>query len=146
MSKLSYSMTLRIYKAPPHFIDQGPKVSNATLAAESSVTLPPFNCIMPFEKSVFNRLLKWQENNRIGDCHELDYVGVTTYSPLHSGVSQRTPAWIVTCMGVEREEKVSEWAKLEPGMAVRLFDEGLSEKNHGFEKVWIFGIIGKPYG
>jgi hypothetical protein len=30
-------------------------------------------------------------------------------------------------------------------MGVWLFDEGLSRKNHGFEKVCIFGIIGKPY-
>jgi hypothetical protein len=88
MSKFSYSMSLRIYEAPPCFIDQGPEVSNATLAAESSVTLPPFNCILPFNKSVFNRLLEWQENSRIGDCCELDYVSVTTYSPLHSGVGQ----------------------------------------------------------
>src|SRR6202044_983462 len=51
-----------------------------------------------------------------------------------------------THMGIEGEGKVSEWARLEPGMGVWLFDEGLSRKNYGFEKVWIFGIIGKPYG
>ena len=49
-------------------------------------------------------------------------------------------------MGIEGEGKASEWGKLEPGMGVWLFDEGLSRKNYGFEKVWIFGIIGKPYG
>ena len=49
-------------------------------------------------------------------------------------------------MGIEGEGKVSEWARLEPGMGVRLFDEGLGEKNYGFEKVWLFGIIGRPYG
>jgi hypothetical protein len=38
-------------------------------------------------------------------------------------------------MGVGREGKVSEWAKLEPGMVVQMFDEGLSERNHGFETV-----------
>jgi hypothetical protein len=31
-------------------------------------------------------------------------------------------------------------------MGVQLFDKGLSRKNYGFEKVWIFGIIRKPYG
>ena len=49
-------------------------------------------------------------------------------------------------MGIEGEGKVSEWVKLEPGMGVQLFDEGLGEKNYGFEKVWLFGIIGRPYG
>jgi hypothetical protein len=49
-------------------------------------------------------------------------------------------------MGIEGEGKVSEWAKLEPGMEVQLFNKGLSRKNYGFEKVWIFKIIGKPYG
>ena len=49
-------------------------------------------------------------------------------------------------MGIEGEGKVSEWAKLEPGMGVQLFDEELGEKNYGFEKVWLFGIIRRPYG
>ena len=49
-------------------------------------------------------------------------------------------------MGIEGEGKVSEWAKLEPGMEVQLFDEGLGKKNYGFEKVWLFGIIRRPYG
>src|SRR6202522_4636469 len=49
-------------------------------------------------------------------------------------------------MGIEGEGKVSKWARLEPGMGVQLFDEGLGEKNYGFEKVWLFGIIGRPYG
>src|ERR1700727_2076470 len=52
---LPYSMTLRIYEAPPHFINQGPEVSNVMLVAESSETLPPFNHIMSFEKLVFDR-------------------------------------------------------------------------------------------
>src|ERR1700683_1258909 len=54
--------------------------------------------------------------------------------------------WIVMHLGIGREGKVSEWERLKPGMAVRLFDEKLSEKNHGFEMGWIFGVIGKPYG
>ena len=75
---------------------------------------------------LIGRLLEWQENNRIGDHCELNYVSVTAYSLLRSGV---------THMGVGREGKVSEWAKLEPGMVVQMFDEGLSERNHGFETV-----------
>jgi hypothetical protein len=49
-------------------------------------------------------------------------------------------------MGIEQEGKVSECTKLELEMGVQLFDEGLSEKNYEFEKVWLFGIIGQPYG
>jgi hypothetical protein len=42
--------------------------------------------------------------------------------------------------------EVSEWVKLELGIRVWLFDEGLDERNYGFEKVWLFGIMRKPYG
>jgi hypothetical protein len=38
-------------------------------------------------------------------------------------------------MRIEGEGKVSEWVKLEPGIEVQLFDEELSRKNYGFEKV-----------
>jgi len=95
---------------------------------------------------VFDWVLEGQENERVGDRREFDYVTVTAHSPLHCIASQRTPAWIILHMGIEGEGNVSEWAKLELGMGVQLFDEGLGEKNDGFEKVWLFGIIGKPYG
>ena len=121
-----------------------PNISDATLSAYTSITLPPFSHIMPFGGLAFDRLLDEQRDERIGNRRELDYINVTTYSLLHCGVGQRTPAWIVTHLG--REGRVSEWARLEPGMAVRLFDEELSEKNYGFEKAWIFGTIGEPYG
>jgi hypothetical protein len=86
-----------------------------------------------------------QENEIVGNRHELDYVTISAHSPLHRIVGQWTPAWIVTHMGIEGEGKVSEWAKLESGMGVRLFDEGLGKKNYGFENVWLFGIIGRAY-
>jgi hypothetical protein len=70
----------------------------------------------------------------------------TAHSPLHHVAGQQTPAWIITHMGIEQEGKVSECTKLELEMGVQLFDEGLSEKNYEFEKVWLFGIIGQPYG
>ena len=146
MSKFAYSFTLRIFESPPYVVSSGPDVPNSTLVIPSLVTLPPLDLTIPREKSVFDQLLEKQENNRIGNRRELDYVAVTAHSPLHRVSGQRTPAWIVTHMGIEGEGKVSEWARLEPGMGVRLFDEGLSRMNYGFEKVWIFGIIGKPYG
>ena len=68
------------------------------------------------------------------------------HSPLHRIASQQTPAWIATHIGIEGEGKVSEWVKFEPGMGVWLFDEELGEKNYGFEKVCLFGIIRRPYG
>ena len=95
---------------------------------------------------MFNWLLERKENGSIGNCCELDYVTVTTHLPLHHVAGQQASAWIVMHIRIEGEGKVSEWAKLEPGMGVWLFDEGLSKKNYGFEKVWLFGIIGKPYG
>src|SRR3984885_13883246 len=121
-------------------------VLNTTLIEHPSATLPPLDLTIPHKKSLFDQLLEGQESRRIGNRCEFDYVAVTAQSPLHHTPSQRTPAWIITHMGIEGEGKVSEWAKLEPGMGVRLFDEGLGEKNYGFEKVWLFGIIGRPYG
>ena len=141
MSKLSYSLTMRILEVLPRVIDPEPNVLNSALIEHPSATLPPLDLIIPREKSLFDQLLEGQENRRIGNHCEFDYVAVTTQSPLHRTPSQQTPAWIVTHMGIEGEGKVSEWARLEPGMGVRLFDEALGEKNYGFEKVWLFGII-----
>jgi hypothetical protein len=146
MSQFSYSFTLRILESLPHVVNPGPNISNSALTEPPSATLPPLGLMIPYEKSPFDRLLERQENEGVGNRHEFDYVAVTAHSPLHRVPSQRTPAWIVTHMGIEGEGKVSDWAKLEPGMGVRLFDEGLGERNYGFEKVWLFGIIGRPYG
>src|ERR1700734_2623368 len=129
MSKLSYSMTMS------HHLNPGPDISNSMLVVPPSVTLPPLDLIMPHEKSVFGWLLEGQENSRIGNRRELDYVSVTTHSPLHCVDGQQIPAWIVTQMGIEGGERVFEWVKLELGVGVWLFDEGLSKKNYGFEKV-----------
>src|SRR6202042_2461652 len=145
MSKLSYSLTMRILEVLPRVVDPDPNVLNSTLVEHPSATLPPLDLTIPREKSLFDQLLEGQENRRIGKRCEFDYVAVTTQSPLHRTPSQRTPAWIVTHMGIEGEGKVSEWARLEPRMGVQLFDERLGEKNYGFEKVWLFGIIGRPY-
>ena len=119
---------------------------SAALIAPPLVTLPPLDLVLPHKKSVFDWLLEGQQNEKVGDRSEFDYVAVTGHSPLHRTTSQRTPAWIVTHMGIEGEGKVSESAKLELGIGVQLFDEGLSRKNYGFEKVWIFGTIRKTYG
>src|ERR1700735_4268506 len=135
MFTLSYSFTMQIFEVLPRVVNPEPNVLNSTLIEHPSATLPPLDLSIPREKSLFNQLLEGQENRRIGNRREFDYVGVTAQSPLHRTSSQRTPAWIVTHMGIEGEGKVSEWARLEPGMGVRLFDEGLGEKNYGFEKV-----------
>src|ERR1700685_637356 len=145
MSQLSYSFTLRILESLPRVVNPGPNISDSALTEPPSVTLPPLGLIIPYEKSSFDRLLERQENEGVGNHREFDYVTVTAYSPLHRVPGQRTLAWIVTHMGIEGEGKVSEWAKLEPGMGVQLFDEGLGKRNYGSEKVWLFGIIGKPY-
>src|SRR6202451_1377062 len=146
MSKLSYSLTMRSLEVLPRVVDPEPNILNSALVEHPSVTLPSLNLIIPHEKSLFDQLLEGQENGRIGNCCEFDYVSVTAQSPLHRVPSQRTPAWIITHMGLEGEGKDSEWAKLEPGMGVWLFDEGLGERNYGFKKVWLFGTIARPYG
>ena len=136
---------MRILEVLPRVVDPEPTVLNSALIEHPSATLPPLDLTIPRKKSLFDQLLEGQENRRIGNRCEFDYVAVTAQSPLHRTPSQRTPAWIVTHMGIEGEGKVSDWARLEPGMGVRLFDEGLGKKNYGFEKVWLFGIIGRPY-
>ena len=107
--------------------------------------LPHFNHILPPTKSVFDYLLERQENPEIRGRYEFDYIAVTAYSPFHRGEGQHTPAWIITRMGIDGEGKMSEEARIKPGTAVRIFDQELSEKNYGFERVWIFGVIGRPH-
>src|ERR1700691_2781947 len=103
MSQFSYLFTLQILESLPHVVNPGPNVSNSALVGSSLVTLPPLGLIIPYEKSPFNWLLERQENERVGNCCELDYVTVTTHSPLHRIPSQRTPTWIVAHMGIEGE-------------------------------------------
>src|SRR6204780_1908530 len=135
MSQFSYSFTLRILESLPRVVNPGPNISSSALTEPLLVTLPPLGLIIPYEKSPFERLLERQENEGVGNHREFDYVAVTAHSPLHRVPSQQTPAWIITHMGIEGEGKVLEWVKLEPGMGVQLFDEGLSKKNYGFEMV-----------
>ena len=108
-------------------------------------SLPPFNHILPSYKSVFDQLLQRYGNEGVGERGEFDYIAATAYSPLHQGVGQQTPAWIITHLGVEGEGKVPECVKLEPGITIRLYDQGLSERDFGFERVWLFGKIEEVY-
>ena len=145
--KIQTRLTGRNVSTPDSLADQNTSVvSNTALSAHTKSSLPPFNHILGFGRSVFDWLLERQQNPRIGERRKLDYVAAMAHSPLHRGVGQRTPAWIITHLGVRGEGQASEWAKLRPGMAVRLFDEELSERNYGFENVWIFGVIGRAYG
>src|ERR1700683_5434681 len=108
-------------------------------------SLPPFNRILPSYKSIFDQLLQRYCNEAVGQRGEFDYIAATAYSPLHRGVGQQTPAWIITHLGVEGEGKVPECVKLEPGTTIWLYDQGLSERSFGFERVWLFGKIGEVY-
>src|SRR6202020_172245 len=101
MSKLSYSLTMQILEVLPRVADPEPNVLNSTLIEHPSATLPPLDLSIPHEKSLFDQLLEGQENRRIGNCCEFNYVAVTTQSPLHCTPSQRTPVWIITHMGIE---------------------------------------------
>src|ERR1700689_4968521 len=104
-------------------------------------SLPPFNHILPSYKSIFDQLLQRYGNEGVGECGEFDYVAATAYSPLHRGVGQQTPAWIITHLGVEGEGKVPECMKLEPGTTIWLYNQGLSERDFGFERVWKIGEV-----
>ena len=84
-------MSLKICGMPPCVVTCRPVISNITLSAYTSITLPPFSHIMPFGGSAFDQLLEEQRNKKIGNHHELDYISVTTYSPLHGGDGQGTP-------------------------------------------------------
>src|ERR1700727_3132174 len=108
MSKLSYSLTMRILEVLPRVVDPEPNVLNSTLIEHLSATLPPLDLSIPREKSVFDQLLEGQENRRIENPCEFYYVGVTAQSPLHRTPSQRSPVWIFTHMGIEGVRKVSE--------------------------------------
>ena len=88
MSKLLYSLTMRILEVLPRVVDPDPNILNSTLIEHPSATLPPLDLTIPREKSLFDQLLEGQENRRIGSCREFDYVGVTAQSPLHRTPSQ----------------------------------------------------------
>ena len=74
---------MRILEVLPRVIDSEPNVLNSALIEHPSATLPPLDLIIPREKSLFDQLLEGQENGRIGNRCEFDYVTVTTQSPLH---------------------------------------------------------------
>src|ERR1700691_4182248 len=88
----------------------------------------PFDHILPPYESVFDQLLQRYGNKGVGECGEFNYITVTAYSPLHRGVRQQTPAWIITHLGVKGEEKVPECVKPEPGTTIWLYNQGLSER------------------
>src|ERR1700685_3950414 len=96
MSQFAYSFTLQILKSLPCVVNPGPNISNSALIEPPLVTLPPLSLIIPYEKSLFDWLLERQENERVGNRCELDYVTITAHSPLHHVPSQQTPAWIIT--------------------------------------------------
>ena len=72
----------------PCVVNPGPNVSNSALVGPPSVTLPPLGLIIPYEKSLFDWLLERQENERVENHCEFDYVAVTVQSPLHCIPSQ----------------------------------------------------------
>ena len=90
---------MRILEVLPRVVDPEPTVLNSALIEHPSATLPPLDLTIPRKKSLFDQLLEGQENRRIGNRREFDYVGVTAQSPLHRTPSQRTPTWIVTLKG-----------------------------------------------
>src|ERR1700685_1006140 len=95
MSKFSYSFTMQICKSLPCVIDSGPNISDSVLVEPLLVMLSPLDLIIPHEKSLFNQLLERQENEKVGNHCEFDYVAVTVQSPLHHISGQPHPAWVI---------------------------------------------------
>jgi hypothetical protein len=74
---------------------------------------------------------------------EDEYLPLTVQSPIHMLVDRRSRAWIVTNMGILGEPPVSRNRRVGPGSIVRLYDTMLATRYFGFEKPWLFGVVGE---
>ena len=71
------------------------------------------------------------------------YAAATAQSCIHLTRHQRSPVWIIIHLGILGEADVPEGFKFTPGALIRLHDTPLSTRDFGFEKPWIFGVVGK---
>ena len=95
----------------------------------------------------FSHLENLLHTSATGPCSFLpktNYLPLTTHSPVHMGISQETPAWIIMHLGIIREDKPSDKAKLGLGSLILLHDATLAQLNMGFESPWVFGAIQGP--
>ena len=72
---------------------------------------------------------------------ETDYLPLITHSPVHLGIGQETPAWIIMHLGIIGEEKPSDKTKLGPRSLICLHDATLAQLNMGFESLWVFSAV-----
>jgi hypothetical protein len=115
-------------------------------AASHFVALPklsPFPVEGPFSPAItlFDGILEGVCNGRWKIRSEYEYIPLSAHSPIHMGVGQQTPAWIVTNLGIFGEDVPSEQTKLGPGAAIRLHDYSLTQMNSQFEKLWLFSTL-----
>ena len=94
--------------------------------------------------SHLENLLRISAEGRRPFLPETDYTPFTTHSPVHLGIDQATPAWIIMHLGIIGEEKPSDKTKLGFGSVIRLHDVSLAQHNLGFESPWVFGAIQGP--
>jgi hypothetical protein len=74
---------------------------------------------------------------------EDEYIPLTAQSPIHTFANKHTRTWIVTRFGILGEPPVSPNQKLGPGAIVRLCDTSLAIRHYGFEKPWLFAVVGR---
>jgi hypothetical protein len=116
------------------------------LAASHFVALPepspfPVEGLFPPAVTLFDGILEGVCRGRWKVCREYKYIPLSVHSPLHMGVDQQTPAWVVTNLGIFGEDVPSKQTRLGPGLAIHLHDNLLAQMNLQFEKPWLFGTL-----
>src|SRR5882762_298540 len=106
---------MNIYKLPPHTVTHKPR--EAVLGLEHP-PLTKIDCLL--ERELVGRPMSFQE---------IDYTPALAASPFH--ISHSYPSlWIVTQLGVSKNDHFLENIKLEKGSALWLFDIDLSLRTY----------------
>jgi len=117
---------MNIYKLPPHTVTHKPR--EAVLSLEH-LPLTKIDCLL--ERELAGRPISFQE---------IDYTPALAASPFH--ISHSYPSlWIVTQLGVSKNDHFLENIKLEKGSALWLFDIDLSLRTFGHTSPTLFCTI-----
>jgi hypothetical protein len=108
-------------------------------ACFGSYTLEATSGLSPLGRLLFSDAVKHQRPF----IPEKEYFPVTGHSPLHTTFRQKTVGWLITNIGILGERSVPCDRKFGPGSFVRIHDTSLSMRGFGFEKPWLFAVIGE---
>ena len=98
--------------------------------------IPTFSCL--------ENLLQTSARGQHSFLPKTNYLPSTVHSPVHMGIGQETPAWIIMHLGIIREDRPSDKTKLGLRSLIHLHDVTLTQLNTGFESPWVFGAIQAP--